>query len=285
MNRAERRAEMKASKTNQKKEGEKIMKAANVLEVKGNEKEMAMYTEAVSIKREGVTYKLDSIENVKVAAKKDNEGIYGGSSVDYSSNLAHYYRSIWSRKRIEDLEVVIFKNLYKKELVRGYIADDRQAYVDEVGYSLNDLDFASFDEVLANNEDLKELDSVRLNILRTSFEEMKRALKDAGITDYEGNLNNKKKSEKDEMRLLINHFLGTLFTVPGSDSIFSPEIFTNMRERTLVDAFEELSKSGLTIWQATPTAKDKKGKYSYFTAACNPKLLDAGEDVTVKEVM
>jgi hypothetical protein len=251
----------------------------------GKVKEEAMYPEAVSITKDGVVYKLDSIANVKRVAQKDNECIYGGSSVDYSSYLAHYYRSIWSRKKIEDLEVVIFKNLYKKELVRGYIADDRQAYVDEVGYSLNDLDFKTFEDVLEDNEDLKELDSVRLNILRASFEEMKKALEEAGITNYERNLNSKNKSDKKELRLLINHFLNSLFTVPGSDSIFSPEIFTNMRERTLVDAFVELSKSGLTIWQATPTAKDKKGKYSYFTAACNPKLLDAGEDVTVKEVM
>ncbi|SHJ57318.1 hypothetical protein SAMN02745136_00423 [Anaerocolumna jejuensis DSM 15929] len=284
MNRAERRAEMKGSKSNQKRDGEKIMKSANVLEVKGNEKEVAMLPTPVEVKYNGVSYILDGIESVKKAIQASSSEFYD-DSVLYSTYLAYYFRSIWSRKKIEDLEVVIFKNLYKKELVRGYIADDRQGYVDEVGYALNDLDFASFDEVLADNEDLKELDSVRVNILRKSFEEMKKALEEVGITNYEGNLNSKKKSEKDEMRLLINHFLGTLFTVPGSDSIFSPEIFTNMRERTLVDAFVELSKSGLTIWQATPTAKDKKGKYSYFTAACNPKLLDAGEDVTVKEVM
>ena len=264
---------------------DKTMRVANVLEVKGDLKEVAMYPAPISITKDGVTYIFDSIENVKKAAQKDNEDIYGDSSVDYSIFMAHYYRSIWSRKKIEDLEVLIFKNLYKKEIVRGYIADDRQAYVDETGYSLNDLDFATFEEVLADNEDLKDLDSVRLNILRVSFEEMKKALKDAGITNYEGNLNSKKKSDKNELRLLVNHFLNTLFTVPGSDSIFNPEIFINMREKTLVDAFVELSKDGLTIWQASPTAKDKKGKYSFFTAGCNPKLLDAGEDVVVKKVM
>lgn len=285
MNRAERRFEMKGNKTNSKREGEKsmTMKEANVKEIMGKVKEEAMYPEAVSITKDGLVYKLDSIANVKRAAQSNNEGIYGISSVNFSTYIAYYYRSIWTRKRIEALEEVIFKNLYKRSLVMGYVADDRQAYVDEVGFWINELDFAIFDEVLADNEDLSELDSIRLNILRKSFEEIKKVLEVVGITDYECSLHCK--SEKDEMRLLINHFLNALFIVPGFDSILEPQIFSDMRERTLVKAIQELSRDGLTIWQASPTAKDKKGKYSFFTAASNPKLLDAGEDVVVKQVM
>ncbi len=223
--------------------------------------------------KEGVN-EMSLIERAKEYTEEKMEG--REDKVSYTNYIAEFFKREKTKEEIEKLRKNIWTGMYKMLLLKDWVVDDRQFFTEEIGgWYLNLLDY-EFEELLEKNEEIRNLDGKRLRILKNTWEQLDKDIKEFGIDNYKGSI------EQNRGNILINHFIHQICI--GFEFFIQPINFNVLRDITLIEALVELKAEGLKIHQGFTSKNPKKCKYSYLTAMVDIVIEEDSDIVKVRSI-
>ncbi len=235
----------------------------NQLKIKNNEEIKNM---------EGVN-EMNLNERARKYAEEKIEG--REDKVLYTHYVADFFKREKTKEQIEEFRNNVWTSMYKILLLNDWVVDDRQFFTEEIGWCLSLLDY-SFEGLIENKEEFRNLEGKRLEILKTTWSELDNTIKEFGVDCYKGSIS----LEPGTGKLLINHFINDVCL--GFMFFLEPIDFRNLRSTTLLKAIAELKVENFKIYQGFTSKNTKKFKYSYLTAMSNVVIEEDSDIVKVE---